>query len=571
MERKLRLNTFGKMLILLIVLLIPILLLFTYTNLVSNRVVKDVLQESNRNRLMFFTQQLNAEVSQLAVLGNLTGRDPSVQSLDFKSTFSPLEVNSLYTTIVQKLQLQSISSKWDNDIRIYYPHSNLLVTAQPNYTSGSEPFTPVPGNKWIYQTPPNGAPRFIRQSYEPYYVDTNPINALHITQVTFPAESLQTVLEQYNKTGNRGEVFLYQDGQLPIFSRKGSSAELGQLLEIVSKSKDKSFTNEVINLNKAQYLINAAPISSLEWIAVQVIPIAEVISPLNASRNLFYFTAALTVALGIIALLLLYRNVQIPIRELIHAVQRLRKGNYGIRVPVRSGMDFEYLFLSFNEMASEIQVLIENVYAEKLRSREATLKQLQAQINPHFLYNCLYYIMNVASLGEVDAVMAMSLNLGEYYRYTTRVEKTSATLKDEIKLVHNYLAIQNLRMKRLHYNVFIEADMEGLEVPRLLVQPLVENAVIHGLEPKVGDGYITLHGRRNGSFWQIAVEDNGVGMSIGAISRLSERLQNELEGDMGCGLWNVHQRLRIQYGDQAGLRIEARHKGGMRFVLQWPA
>ncbi len=121
-------------------------------------------------------------------------------------------------------------------------------------------------------------------------------------------------------------------------------------------------------------------------------------------------------------------------------------------------------------MAEQIQELIEKVYKETLRSREATLKQLQSQINPHFLYNCLFYIKNMASLGEKEAVVAMSLNLGEYYRYTTRLENPMTTIREEMKLIQNYLEIQTMRMQRLGYEIAIPEDMMELEIPRLLIQ-----------------------------------------------------------------------------------------------------
>lgn len=129
-------------------------------------------------------------------------------------------------------------------------------------------------------------------------------------------------------------------------------------------------------------------------------------------------------------------------------------------------------------------MLIEQVYLEQLRAKDAHLKQLQSQINPHFLYNCLFFIKSKAVVGDTDSVEAMALNLGEYYRYITKTDHSLTTLQDELKLLENYLEIQNLRKQRISYEMDIAEDLLGLQIPRLLIQPLVENSIIHGIEKR---------------------------------------------------------------------------------------
>ena len=152
-------------------------------------------------------------------------------------------------------------------------------------------------------------------------------------------------------------------------------------------------------------------------------------------------------------------------------------------------------------MAAEIEQLIQKVYVEQLRSREANLKQLQSQINPHFLYNCFALIRSLTRLGKHDSVMEMALHLSKYYRYTTRVEKQSASLQEELDLIESYLKIQQLHISHLHYEIDIPDHMRHLDIPRLLLQPLVENAVIHGIERVERDGIITVSGGQTDRFY----------------------------------------------------------------------
>ncbi|UUZ86532.1 histidine kinase [Paenibacillus sp. P26] len=220
-------------------------------------------------------------------------------------------------------------------------------------------------------------------------------------------------------------------------------------------------------------------------------------------------------------------------------------------------------------MAEQIQELVEDVYEEKILRREATLKQLQAQINPHFLYNSLFFIINTAKMGDQESVVAMAQNLAEYYRYTTRLEEQNVPLREELRLVESYLTIQNLRLQRLYYEIDVPETMQELTMPRLLLQPIVENAIIHGIERVPGDGFILITGRMEEGQCLLTVEDNGAGLSEQGLQELRGKLRSPMDRGMGTGVWNVHQRLQYAFGDQAGLLLEPSPQGGLRVTLQW--
>ncbi|MDG0810644.1 sensor histidine kinase [Cohnella rhizosphaerae] len=195
---------------------------------------------------------------------------------------------------------------------------------------------------------------------------------------------------------------------------------------------------------------------------------------------------------------MLYQNIRRPIKALIRGVQQLKKGNYAARIPVKGDNEFTFLFHKFNDMAQEIDLLVGKVYAEQLRSREATLKQLQSQINPHFLYNCLAFMKSMAVLEEKEAIIAMSVSLSKYYRYTTRNEQQLVSVREEMALVENYLRIQGLQMKRLSVSIELPDALLDKQIPRLLIQPVVENAIVHGIEPCETAGRIVIRGELGG-------------------------------------------------------------------------
>jgi len=272
---------------------------------------------------------------------------------------------------------------------------------------------------------------------------------------------------------------------------------------------------------------------------------------------------------GISASILLYRNIQSPIKKLIQGLRRVQRGDYSVRLHSKDQNEFSFLFHRFNDMSHQIQDLIENVFHEKIRAKEATLKQLQAQINPHFLYNCLGYIINMAQMKDEQAVVSMAHNLSAYYRYTTRMERETSSLRDEIKLLINYLDIQKLRNGRIEYHIDIPEDMLAQSVPRLMLQPMVENSVIHGVAKSYSSGEIRITGESVDGFGKIYIDDDGPGLSPGQYEALNLKMQEPLQEEMGCGLWNTNQRIMHLFGSRSYLLFGPSPLGGFRTEIVW--
>nr|WP_245363326.1 sensor histidine kinase [Cohnella thailandensis] len=221
-------------------------------------------------------------------------------------------------------------------------------------------------------------------------------------------------------------------------------------------------------------------------------------------------------------------------------------------------------------MAKEIQLLVESVYEEQIRSKDARLKQLQAQVNPHFLYNCLAYITSMNELDDREAVSSMAHNLADYYRYTTRSDKETATLREELSMIENYLNIQRMRMPRLRFSIDVPETMEEMIVPKLTIQPVVENAVLHGIELKPGEAEIRITGSMEQGFCYLHVDDNGTGLPEERIQAMDKSMRLTTESDIGYGLWNVSQRLQLMFGPSAGVCFSPSPLGGLRVRLAWP-
>jgi two-component system sensor histidine kinase YesM len=389
-----------------------------------------------------------------------------------------------------------------------------------------------------------------------------------VIEASFSYENIQNMLDTY-KAGGQGDPFFYHKGNPPILNRSADKQLSKELIRYLDEHSPEDTTQDVVKLNGKKYLVSSVKSSYLDWHLVDVVPLYQILQPISLSRNLFYLFMILLFVVGISASILLYRNIQYPIKKLIQGLRRVQRGDYSVRLHSKDQNEFSFLFHRFNDMSHQIQDLIENVFQEKIRAKEATLKQLQAQINPHFLYNCLGYIINMAQMKDEQAVVSMAHNLSAYYRYTTRVERETSSLKEEINLLVNYLDIQKLRNGRIEYHIDIPEDMLAQSVPRLMLQPIVENSVIHGVSKSYSSGEIRITGESSNGFCKIYIDDDGPGLSPDQLEALNLNMQQPLQEEMGCGLWNTNQRIMHLFGNQSYLLFGPSPLGGFRTEMIW--
>jgi len=579
-----RLTLFAKIVLLIVLIMAPLVLFFAYSSEKSIRVVQRELEYSTLHQLNLLLHQVEHNVGQLSGSSDmlLSDGDKAIERLSVSilklDSYDRMRNRSL---LQNKIKLQKLSGvRLQNELAVYLPGMKEVVTTYPSYydfdndgqafrwedysrfevgNSGS------PG--WSYLTARSDASRhFVRYLVSPISAYGNLSSAKVIVEQSFSAASLIGMLGGVKNDG-RGEPFFFHSVYGPIADPDADAGFIGQIASEMQTMQLRESGEFKSVLGGEKYLVTYMKSPSLNWYLVDYVPLQKILTPIRFTRVQFYMFTCLVLLLGFFAALLQYRNVQLPIKRLIHSINLFRKGYYSVRLGREPRNEFDILYTGFNQMADEIQQLIEKVYLEELNNREATLKQLQSQINPHFLYNCLFFIKNKAKLGEQEAVVAMALTLGNYFRFTTRVEKQTISLSEEIECIRNYLIIQNLRNSRFAYSIILPDELLDTEVPRLIVQPIVENAVVHGLEMKKGQGEILVRGGMKDDLVWIAVEDNGAGVTDEQLESLRLRLAQPMSEKTGCGIWNVHQRLKLKYGDRAGLELQHSELGGLKATL----
>lgn len=265
-------------------------------------------------------------------------------------------------------------------------------------------------------------------------------------------------------------------------------------------------------------------------------------------------------------------SISRPITELVEVTQQVSQGNLQVRSHVNTGVEAKQLSESLNTMIDKINALLEQVKKEQIRIRKAEFELLQAQINPHFLYNTLDTIIWLAESDEQKQVVHMVESLSDFFRTSLNQGKDIISIKEEIQHVRSYLEIQQMRYQDiLEYEIDVPEEFYQNTIPKITVQPLVENALYHGIKNKRGKGKITVRGYREDSFFILEVRDNGIGMQTERLVQVRNALlYKQLAESKVYGLYNVNERIRLNCGEEYGLRISSTYQEGTTVKILLP-
>ena len=246
-----------------------------------------------------------------------------------------------------------------------------------------------------------------------------------------------------------------------------------------------------------------------------------------------------------------------PISRLCEVTRQAGKGDFAARAPEGGNDELAVLNQGFNQMVERIGNLVEDIRIEQLNLRATELKLLQAQINPHFLYNTLDTIIWLAEAGQKEQVVMMVSTLSDFFRTTLSKGRDYITVKEEATHIRSYLTIQQFRYRDiLEYAINIPEELEEYQILKLTLQPLVENALYHGIKNKRGLGHILVSGKKQGDHLVFTVRDDGKGMDPERLAYVQRLISGELKDEdapSGFGLFNVNQRLQLNYGPEYGL------------------
>lgn len=316
----------------------------------------------------------------------------------------------------------------------------------------------------------------------------------------------------------------------------------------------------------------AAPIE--DCYLVNVIDIGKVNSSIKYTRNLFVIG---TIFLIVMLSLIIYYITNIILRRLyiiIKSLKKVRGGDLNVEIPVYSNDEIGLLAHHFRQLVNKINVLIKDSIDKKTVTKEAELKALKNQLDAHFLYNTLENIRMMAEIEENYTVSDSLASLGEMMRYNMKWDRDYVPLFEEVNHIKNYIALMAIRFEHnINLKINIDEKLMDKEVLKLSLQPLVENAVKHGLSKKLvkEDGTIVVDGKEDEEFTYITITDNGCGIDEDSLIELKEFLNsNEQNTKHGLGMKNVYERIKIYYGEYYGIDIVSKKGYFTKIILKLP-
>lgn len=393
---------------------------------------------------------------------------------------------------------------------------------------------------------------------------------LGILMVTIDYKVIRGIVESIDLGPESSFMILSENNDVIYRSRQDIPIDL--LVKISSGTGSKN-ENSTCLLDNNKVIVVYKISSFSKWKMAAFVPESYLIKDAKDIGYLIVFVAIGCVIIGIIVSLVLASHVTSPIKTLVSLMRRVEKGDFDGQIEVKSRDEIGRLASSYNLMLSRLRELIDKIYKEQEQKRKAEYKALEMQINPHFLYNTLYSIKWVAVLQKANNAAEMITYLVRLLKISLNKGREYVSVREEIEHAKCYVEIQKFRYNnKFEVHFHIHDNLLDCKIPKLILQPIIENSIFHGFGKMVQGGQINVVYTREDNDIRFSVIDNGCGINSSEIGNLLESGRRPGKGDRlsGIGLNNVNERNKLLYGDKYGLTIENAGGGGARVDVLLP-
>ncbi|RAV14391.1 sensor histidine kinase [Paenibacillus contaminans] len=567
-----RWSIFPKLIVTFLAIMTPLSALSLVLNELGKGEVRHQISTATVSQVHNYFDALEKEIKRITKVQQEYIGDEDLLKLGTIAGIMPAyERTQAINRLQSKARILKDSSVYIEDVIIYIPRDDRLIAAS---SAGGDP---VPKDQIAELT---GA--ISRQAYPITYWRERLF--LNFTYPFFRAPgkepTFNLIVELSQPELKNALARFHPDGGSVLFSGNweiagGLSNPMllqNERLRQLRDGKEWEKPTETLSIGNKRYLATYEKSSALEATLVVYIPEEKLIGTLKSYQTWFWLLAGCSVVILILFSYGIYLLIHRPLRVLVKQFRSVEAGNFNLSIRHNNQDEFGYLFRQFEAMVKNLKTLIDELYVQKIRLQRSELKQLQAQINPHFLYNSFFILHRLIQSYDNEKAEIVSRNLGDYFQYITRDAQDEVDLETEISHSRSYVEIQSIRFAGridVAFDLLPDAYAD-VSVPRLILQPVLENAYQHGLGEIMEHGKLDIRFRSENDRLRIEVEDNGPGLSPEAARQLMQKLRHEETNGESTGIVNVHRRLQLKYGPRGGIDIAQGERGGLLVSIYIP-
>lgn len=565
LDKQPRWGIYKKLVGTFLLILIPIYAISLWMNQQGADVVRQEISKSMQQKTDYVMTSLENEIERITTLQQTFINDTDLNDLSIRAaTLTDYERTKAFKDLQSKIVMLAESSKLIQDVFVLMPNLDKRLSAKSRFNvdtmdkgeyesllkAENRMFNPVHYNGRLLL--PLGYPSTTRSQY--------------LLVIELSIEKIGHEMDVF-RSYEESVIYLMDDhNQTSLYAHLGGVEATGRI-QSLEQDGSSEFT-----IDGMPYLVFLKRSDMLQWSLKTALPENIVLDPVYSIKRWYGYLSAVSVVIVLVASLMIFRLIHQPLKKLVTGFRKVEQGKLDIVIERREHDEFAYLYEQFNRMVTKLNELIQEVYEKTIYSQKSELKQLQSQINPHFLYNSLYILYLMADEEDYDGIRTLSKHLGDYFKFITHNKADMIRLEQELNHARVYGAIQEIRFSnRISCEYAVEGDLSGWLVPRLIIQPVLENAFIHGHEHTEENGRISVRICCEREVLTITVEDNGKGIGEERLAQVRQKLTLRHDETETHGVVNVHRRLALLYGSANGVRIDPVATGGTAVTLRMEA
>ncbi|MHA6482775.1 sensor histidine kinase [Paenibacillus sp. strain BS8-2] len=566
-KKRTRFTIFAKLITALLAVLLPLSGMTLLLNQQGSRTIYEEIFKSVQSRDEFYIQSLEIALKGISQLMLEFAIDKQLMEVGIsEDPIMDYSRRSQVLVVQDRLHMLEASSVYIAEAKVFLPFSNRTVVSN-DYLSyiPTDEYEKLANNVDPSRVMAIGRRLFMSMRF--------PVSAsserkpVFVIVVELSADKLRESLRHIVSPDQGNSILLNANEDWTITNEQNDEVTQGmmefaetQLAEEMSSGMSPSV------FERDPYLISYHKSNVLNTTLLVYVPEEKVLGPLHRYERWIWALLGFSLCIVLLFAISIYRIIHHPLRRLVAAFRKVEDGKL-LPIEVSERRDeFQYIYHRFNSMVGRLDVLISEVYKKEILSQRSELKRLQSQINPHFLYNCLFSLNRLIQNGANDDAYQFSLHLGEYFRFITRNADDQIPLREEMKQAGIFVDMQSII-----YGECIDVEFEPLAdgygellVPRQIVQPILENAYKYALGPLVQSGELWVHVSESEGYLSIWIEDNGEELSDAQLEALAANMsRNENFMEETTGVINVHRRIELMFGPGSGLRLSRSQLGGL--------